>query len=81
MVARVTSGKGGAVVNGVSVYDSVEEAVAEHPEALVSVVFVPAAGAADVVYEAVDAVVRAVIVITEHIPVHDAIGFLFHMRA
>jgi len=80
VVAGVTPGKGGERVHGVPVYDSVEEALGEHPEARVSVVFVPAAFAADAVYEAVDAGLKAVIVITEHIPVHDTIRFVEYAR-
>ncbi|MGC9106074.1 MAG: succinate--CoA ligase subunit alpha [Thermoprotei archaeon] len=70
IVAGVTPGKGGTVVHGVPVYDTVEDAVKEH-EVDASVVFVPASRAPDAVYEAVDAGIKLVVVITEHIPVVD----------
>ncbi|GAB6147517.1 succinate--CoA ligase subunit alpha [Stetteria hydrogenophila] len=80
VVAGVTPGKGGSEVHGVPVYDTVEEAVAEHPEANTSIVFVPARFAVDAVYEAVDAGMRVVVVITEHIPVHDTVRFVNYAR-
>lgn len=80
VVAGVTPGKGGQVVHGVPVYDSVEEAVAKNPEINTSIVFVPAQYAADAVYEAVDAGLRLVVVITEHIPIHDTLGFIRYAR-
>ncbi|MEB2836478.1 MAG: succinate--CoA ligase subunit alpha [Desulfurococcales archaeon] len=80
IVAGVTPGKGGAVVHGVPVYDTMEEAVAEHPEANTSIVFVPARFAADAVYEAIDAGMKVVVVITEHIPVHETLEFVNYAK-
>jgi len=57
-----------------------EEAVAEHPEANASIVFVPARFAADAVYEAIDAGMKVVVVITEHIPVHETMKFVNYAR-
>ena len=54
VVAGVTPGKGGQDVEGIPVFDTVAEAVAE-TGANTSLVFVPARFAADAVYEAVDA--------------------------
>jgi succinyl-CoA synthetase alpha subunit len=70
VVAGVTPGKGGQDVDGIPVYDTVAEAVAEGG-ANTAMVFVPAPFAADAVYEAVDAGVHTVIAITEGIPAHD----------
>ncbi len=70
VVAGVTPGKGGQVVNGVPVYDSVDEAVRNH-KISVSVLFVPGFAAADSIMEAADAGLELVVAITEHIPVHD----------
>jgi succinyl-CoA synthetase alpha subunit len=72
IVAGVTPGKGGVTVHGVPAYDTVEEAVKKH-HADVSVVFVPAPFAADACFEALDANLRMIVVITEHIPIRDAI--------
>ena len=72
VVAGCTPGKGGQIVLGVPVFNTVAEAVRE-TGADVSVVFVPASVAADAVCEAADAGVRLVICITEHIPVLDMV--------
>jgi succinyl-CoA synthetase, alpha subunit len=75
VVAGVTPGKGGTSLAGIPVYDTVQDAVKEH-EAEASVIFVPAKFAADAVYEAVDAGLKLVVVITEHIPVMDTARFV-----
>ena len=72
IVAGVTPGKGGQVVEGVPVYNTVEEAKNE-TGANVSVVYVPAPFAADSILEAAEAELDMVICITEHIPVVDMI--------
>ncbi len=71
IVAGVTPGRGGQEVHGIPVYDSVEEALKEH-EADASVVFVPASAARDSVFEAIECGLRLVVVVTERIPIHDA---------
>jgi len=80
VVAGVTPGKGGSTVEGVPVYDTMAEAVKEHPEANTSIIFVPAKFASDAVYEAVDSGMKVIVVITEHIPVHDAIEFVNYAK-
>lgn len=75
IVAGVTPGKGGQSVWGVPVYDTVREALAEH-DANASIIFVPARFARDAVIEAIEAGLELVVVITEHIPVRDTMGFL-----
>ena len=70
IVAGVTPGKGGEVVEGVPVYDTVEEAVAEHGVEA-SVFFVPPPSVKDTVMETIKAGIDIIVVITEHIPVHD----------
>lgn len=71
VVAGVTPGRGGEKFEGkVPVFDTVAEARAQ-TGCNVSVIFVPAAGAADSILEAVDAGVELVICITEGIPVMD----------
>jgi len=72
IVAGVTPGKSGTQVHGVPVYDSVEEATGEHV-ADASIIFVPASFAADAAFEAFEAGLKTVVIITEHIPVKDAI--------
>jgi len=80
IVAGVTPGKGGTYVHGVPVYDTVEDALREH-EAEASVVFVPAQRAPDAVYEAVDAGIKLVVVITEHIPIVDSARMIKYAKA
>lgn len=70
VVAGVTPGKGGQRVEGVPVYNTVPEALENHG-AEASVLFVPAALAKDAAFEALDAGLKVVVIITEHIPVHD----------
>jgi len=76
VVAGVTPGKGGAEVEGVPVFDSVEEAVKE-TGANASVFFVPAPFVLDAFYETVDAGISFIVVVPEHVPVHD----VMRMRA
>jgi succinyl-CoA synthetase alpha subunit len=70
VVAGVTPGKGGQDVEGVPIFDTVADAVAE-TGANTTMVFVPARFAADAIYEAVDAGIATVVCITEGLPAHD----------
>jgi succinyl-CoA synthetase alpha subunit len=79
IVAGVTPGKGGTQVLGVSVYDTVEEALGEH-EANATIIFVPAPYAADAAFEAMEAGLKTVVIITERIPVRDAIQIMAYAR-
>lgn len=81
IAAGVTPGKGGARVAGVPVYNTVSEAVRNHPEINTSIVFVPAPYAPDAVYEAIDAGIKTIVVITEGIPVHDEIKMINYARS
>lgn len=70
IVAGSTPGRGGEIVEGVPVYDSVHEALEEH-DANASIIFVPAPSAKDAALEAMDAGLNLIVMITEGIPVHD----------
>jgi len=72
VVAGVTPGKGGTKLDGIPVFDTCAEAVAA-TDANASVIYVPAAFAADAVMEAVDAGVELVVCITEGIPALDIV--------
>jgi succinyl-CoA synthetase alpha subunit len=80
VVAGVTPGKGGQMFdNKVPVFDTMAEARAQ-TGCNVSVIFVPAAGAADSILEAADAGVELVVCITEGIPVMDMMRVKAQMR-
>jgi len=79
VVAGVTPGKGGQEVEGVPVFDTVAGAV-EKAGANTSLIFVPARGAADAIFEAVDAGIETVICITEHVPVHEMLRAYTYFR-
>jgi succinyl-CoA synthetase alpha subunit len=72
IVAGVTPGKGGTRIHRVPVYNTVEEAVKKHG-ANASIIFVPARFALDAVLEALESGLKTIVIITEHIPVKDAI--------
>lgn len=69
-VAGVNPKKAGETIFDIPIYASVKEAAAE-TGATVSVIYVPPAGAADAIWEAVEADLDLVICITEGIPVRD----------
>ena len=75
IVAGVTPGKKGQEVSGVKVYDTVLEAK-EKTGATVSCIFVPAYYALDAAYEAFDASMELVVIITEGIPPHDEVKII-----
>lgn len=70
MVGGVTPGRGGEQVHGLPVFDSVQEAK-DKVGVDASVIYVPPAGAADSILEAIAAEVPLIIAITEGIPVND----------
>jgi succinyl-CoA synthetase alpha subunit len=70
VVGGVTPGKGGTIVEGLPVFNSVHEAVKE-TGANASVFFVPAAFVLDAFMETVDAGVKLIVIVPEHIPVRD----------
>jgi len=72
LVGGVTPGRGGQTHLGQPVFDTVQEAVRE-TGATASMIYVPAAGAADSILEAVDAGIELVVCITEGVPVNDMV--------
>ena len=73
VVAGVTPGKGGQTVEGIPVFDSVEEA-REKAGANATVIFVPPPFAADAIMEAAGAGIELVVCITEGVPVRDMLA-------
>ncbi len=80
VVAGVHPGKAGTPIDGVPIFDTVAEAVAE-TGANASVVFVPPPGAADAILEAADAGIALVACITEGIPAQDMLRAKSLLRA
>jgi succinyl-CoA synthetase alpha subunit len=72
LVGGVTPGRGGQKHLGLPVFDTVKEAVRE-TGATASMSYVPAAGAADSILEAVDAGIELIVCITEGVPVNDMV--------
>ena len=72
MVGGVTPGKGGETVEGLPVFDTVEEAVAK-TGADATMIFVPPPFTADAILEALDAGIRVIAAITEGVPVLDMV--------
>jgi succinyl-CoA synthetase alpha subunit len=71
IVAGVTPGKHGEKVHGVPVYDTVKQALENH-EVDASGVFVPGGLAKNAVLEAIDGGIKTIVVVTEGVPLHDA---------
>ena len=72
IVAGVTPGRGGEVVHGLMVFDTVKQALAQHA-ADVSVVYAPAPGVKAAVLEALDAGLKRLLVTAEFVPLHDLV--------
>ncbi|NYT17985.1 MAG: succinate--CoA ligase subunit alpha [Methanobacteriales archaeon] len=78
IVAGTSPGKGGQDFQGVPVYNSLEE-IREEMEVNASIIFIPAPFAKDAAFEALSQV-DTVVVITEHIPVHDTLEMVAYAR-
>src|SRR3989344_1406272 len=71
VLAGVTPGKGGQEVHGVPVYNTVAEALENHPGINTSFVAVPNFTAFGAIKEAVEAQIALINILTEHIPIQD----------
>lgn len=72
--AGVTPGKGGQDFLGVPIFNSIEEAV-EETDINSSIIFVPAKFAKDAAFESIRHL-DLVVIISEHIPVHDSLDIM-----
>lgn len=75
VVGGISPGKGGQSVEGVPIFETVVEAFEKvHPDA--SIIFIPSRGVKDAAFEAIDAGIKTVVIITEHVPVHDEMAIM-----
>src|SRR5215831_4974021 len=79
IVAGVTPGKGGTLVQDVPVFDTVATAV-EKTDANASIIFVPAPFSKEAGMEAIDAGLNPVVIITEMIPARDSMVLVEYAR-
>ena len=79
VVAGVSPGKGGQEVDGIPVFNTVTDAV-NATGANTSIIFVPAAVAADSILEASEAGIELVIAITEGIPTLDMVRVMPYLK-
>ena len=75
VVAGTSPGKGGKEVEGVPVFNTVANA-REMTACNASIIFIPAPFCKDAAFEAIDAGIELVVIITEHIPIHDAMEIM-----
>jgi succinyl-CoA synthetase alpha subunit len=79
VVSGVTPGKGGQDVEGIPVFNTFHDAVAE-TGANTAMIFVPPRFAADSILEAEDAGIELIVTITEGIPAHDELRVYNHLE-
>jgi succinyl-CoA synthetase alpha subunit len=79
VVAGMTPGKGGSMVAGVPVFNTMREAV-NATGANASIIYVPAPAAADAVLEAADAGVKLIVCITEGVPTLDELRIYHRVK-
>ena len=79
VVSGVTPGKGGQDVEGIPVFNTFHDAVAQ-TQANTAMIFVPPPFAADSILEAAEAGIATIIAITEGIPAHDELRVYTHLR-
>jgi succinyl-CoA synthetase alpha subunit len=75
VVAGITPGKGGQRVHGIPVYDTVRQALRDHP-AEATVISVPPALVKEAVIEAIECGITLAVVVSERVPRKDTIEFL-----
>jgi succinyl-CoA synthetase alpha subunit len=80
VVAGVAPGRGGNTVEGVPVYNSVEEAKENHPGITVSSIFVPARAAKTAAFEAIDAGIGVITLHPERVPQQDMLEVIAYAR-
>lgn len=77
VVAGSTPGRGGTQVDGIPVYDSVEEAVEKHGPIDAAVTFVPGPALRDAVIGAIEAGIKFIVCPVERVPLHDILEMMY----
>ncbi len=80
--AGVTPGKGGMEVAGVPVFNTVKEALESEVGAGINtgLIYVPPASVKDAVIELIDAGIKVIYIITEHVPIRDTVYFYHYAK-
>lgn len=73
VVAGVTPGKGGKDVDGIPVYDTVEEAIEHQGQIDLSVLFIPAPYVREAALEAITAGVKLLVIVPDRVPIYDVL--------
>ncbi|MBN1891096.1 MAG: CoA-binding protein [Thermoflexales bacterium] len=73
VVAGVTPGRGGQQVEGIPVFDTVEEAWEKAGPIDASVLFIPAPLVKDAALEAIDAGVKLLVIVPDRVPIYDVL--------
>ncbi|NLC12370.1 MAG: succinate--CoA ligase subunit alpha [Firmicutes bacterium] len=81
IVAGVSPGKAGREVEGITVFDTIEAAKEKVGAIDASILFVPAPFAKDGAFESISAGVKVVVLITEGIPLQDAVSIMSYARS
>ena len=79
IVAGTSPGKAGQKVEGVPVYNSIEEIKRDFPDINASIIFIPAPFVKDAAFEAISEL-DLVVIITEHIPIHDTMEIVEYAK-
>ncbi len=79
IVAGTSPGKAGETVEGLPVYNSIEEVKRYFPDINASIIFIPAPFVKDAAFEAISEL-DLVIIITEHIPIHDSMEIVEYAK-
>lgn len=79
IVAGVTPGKGGQTLFDIPIYDSVQAATNEH-RIDASVIYVPAPFVQNAAFEAIDAGIAFMVIITDWVPLHDELKIKAYAR-
>jgi succinyl-CoA synthetase alpha subunit/citryl-CoA synthetase small subunit len=80
VVAGVTPGKGGTQVANKPVYNTVKETLQKHPEINTGLVYVPPTSVKDAVIELIDAGIKLIYIVTEHVPIRDTVYFYHYAK-